>query len=69
MNVKTLETCLIEKIDRKTINIVSTVEDRIPNAKLTATDIIVAHKLELAVRSINVSSGRDATSVTANSER
>ena len=50
-------------------NIVDTVEDRIHNAISTAIDSIVAPKIELANRSINASSGRDATSVTANSER
>ena len=49
--------------------IVVTVEDRIQNAILTAFDNIVAPKIELAIRSINVSSGRDAISVTAKSER
>ena len=50
-------------------NIVDTVEDRIQNAILTAIDNIVAPKIELAIRSINASSGRDVASVTANSER
>ena len=50
-------------------NIVDTVEDRIQNAILTAIDNIVAPKIELAIRSINASSGRDVTSVCANSER
>ena len=36
---------------------------------MTAIDNIVAPKIELAVRSINASSGRDVTSVTVNSER
>ena len=49
--------------------IVDTVEDRIQNAILTASENIFAPKIELAIRSINASSGRDATSVTANSER
>ena len=49
-------------------NIVDTVEERIQNAILTANDSIVAPKTELATRSINASPGRDATSVTANSE-
>ena len=69
MNVKTLETCFNEKIDREMNNIVDTVEDRIQNAILTAFDNIVAPKIELAIRSINASSGRDVTSVSANSER
>ena len=50
-------------------NIVDTVEDRIQNAILTAIDNIVTPKIELAIRSINASPGRDATSVSASSER
>ena len=69
MNVKTLERCFNERIDREMSNIVDTVEDRIQNAILTAIENIVAPKIELAIRSINASSGRDVTSVTANSER
>ena len=69
MSVKTLERCFNERIDREMSNIVDTVEDRIQNAILTAIENIVAPKIELAIRSINVSSGRDATSVSANSER
>ena len=68
LNVKTLERCFNERIDREMSNIVDTVEDRIQNAILTAVDNIVAPKIELAIRSINASSGRDATSVLANSE-
>ena len=69
MSLKTLERCFNEKIDREMSNIVDTVEDRIQNAILTAIENIVAPKIELAIRSINASSGRDATSVSANSER
>ena len=69
LNAKTLERCFNEKIDREMNNIVDTVEDRIQNAILTAIDNIVAPKIELAIRSINASSGRDATSVSVNSER
>ena len=69
LNVKTLERCFNERIDREMNNIVDTVEDRIQNAILTAIDNIVAPKIELAIRSINASSGRDVTSVSANSER
>ena len=68
LNVKTLERCCNERIDREMSNIVDTVEDRIQNAVLTAIDNIVAPKIELAIRSINASSGRDVTSVIANSE-
>ena len=69
MNVKTLERCFDERIDRKMGNIVDTLEDRIHNANLTAIDNTVARKIELAIRSINSSSGQDAISVSANSER
>ena len=50
-------------------NIVDTVEDRIQSAFLTAIDNVISPKIELAIRSINATSGRDVTSVTANSER
>ena len=50
-------------------NVIDTVEDRIQKAILTAIDDIVAPKIELAIRSVNASSGRDVTSVVANSER
>ena len=69
LNVKTLDRCFNERIDREMNNIVDTVEDRIQNAILTAIDNIVAPKIELAIRSINASSGRDVTSVSGNSER
>ena len=69
MSVKTLESCFNERIDREMNNIIGTVEDRIQNAILTAIDNIVAPKIELAIRSINASSGQDVTSVSANSER
>ena len=69
LNVKTLETCFIERIDWEMNNIVETVENRIQNAILTAIDNIVAPKIELVIRSINTSFGRDVTSVSANSER
>ena len=69
INVKTLERCFNERIDREMSNIVDTVEDRIQNAILTAIEHIVVPKIELATRSTNASSGRDVASVTANSER
>ena len=69
LNVKTLERCFNERIDREMCNIVDTVEDRIQNAILTAIDNIVAPKIELAIRSINASSGQDVASASGNSER
>ena len=69
MSAKTFERYFNERIDREMSKIVDTVEDRIQNAILTAIENIVAPKTELAIRSINASYGRDATSVSANSER
>ena len=69
VDMKTLEKCFNETIDREMNNVVDTVEDRIQNAILTAVDNIIMPKIELAVRSVNVSSERDVTSVAANSER
>ena len=69
MNVKTFEICFNEMIDRRMNNIGDAVEYRIQNAVLTAIDSIVAPKIELAIRLPSASFGRDATSVTANSER
>ena len=57
VNVKTLERCFNERIDREMGKIVDTVEDRIQNAILTAIDSIITPKIELAIRSINASSG------------
>ena len=69
MNVETLKRCFNERIDKEMSNIVDTVEDRLQNAILTAIDNIVAPKIELTIRSMNASSGRDVTSVCGNSER
>ena len=69
MNVETFERFFNERIDKEMSNIVDTVEDRIQNGILTAFDNIIAPKSDLAIRSINASSGRDATTVSANSER
>ena len=69
MSVKTLERCFNERIDREMSNIVDKVEYSIQNAILTTIDNIVTPKIELAIRSIYASSGRDVTSVSANSER
>ena len=67
--VKTLERCFNERIDREMTNIVDTIEDRIQNAILTAIDNIIAPRIELAIRSINASSGQDVASASVNSER
>ena len=49
-------------------NFVDTVEHKIQNAILTAIENITP-RIELAIRAINTSSGRDAVSVTSDSER
>ena len=69
VNVKTLERCFIERNAKEMSNIVDTVEERTQSAILTYIESIVARKIELAIRSICASSGRDATRVTANSQR
>ena len=69
VNVKTLERCFNERIDREMGNFVHTVDDRIQNAILTAIDNIIAPKIELAVKSKNASSGRDMASRRTFSER
>ena len=69
VNVKTLEKRFNERTDKEMSNIFDKIEDRIQNAILTAIDNIVAPKIELAIRSKIASSGRDATNLTANSER
>ena len=48
--------------DREMSNISDTVKDRIQYAILTAIGGIVAPRIEPAIRSIDASSGRDATS-------
>ena len=69
VKVQTLERCFNERIDWEMGNIVDTVEDKIQNANLTAVDNIITPRIELAVRSINAPSGRNAASLTSNSER
>ena len=50
-------------------NFVGTLEDRIQKAILLALDSNITSEIELAIRSEDASSGRNATSVTVNSER
>ena len=50
-------------------NFIDTVEVRFQNIILTAIDCTITPEIKLAIRSINASSGRDVTSVIANSER
>ena len=68
VNVQTLPRHFIETIDREMGKNVDTVEDRIQDAILTAIDNNVTLRSKVVVISINSSSGRDAASVTGNSE-
>ena len=67
--VKTLEKCFKERIDEEMGNMLDTVKDGIQNAISTEIDSAITSKLELTVRSIRSSSGRDAADNMANSER
>ena len=58
-----MERCFKEKIDREMGYVVETVQNRIQNAILSAYDSIIALQVEITIRSIFTSSGRDATSV------
>ena len=69
VNVKTLERCFNEGIDRRMGNIAGTVEYRTQNAILSTIVSIITPKIEIAIRSISASFGRDVTNVSANSER
>ena len=69
IHVRTLQIYIMDRIDLEIGKIVDTVEDRIQDANLTAFRNFTLLRIELAVRIINPSSGRDAASVTANSER
>ena len=67
--MKTLERGFNDRIGKEMGNIVDTVQDRIQNANLTAIDSIITPKVNLTIRLINASSGRDETTVMASSER
>ena len=68
VNLKSLERCFEEKIDKEMGNFVDTVDNNIQNAIWTTIDCIVTPKIEVSIRSKNASPGRDATSVVASSE-
>ena len=69
VNVQTLKRCRTDKHHRATDALLETVEGRIQSAFLTIFDNFFTTRIELAVRSINESSGQDATFVAGNSER
>ena len=67
--VQVLEGCFHEWVEKEMDNIVDTVDDRIRNPISTAIENFNIPRIELAVTSLNESSGRGATSDTANSAR
>ena len=69
LKVRALERCFNGSIDRRMRNIGDTVKYGIQNAVLTPIDSSITSKMELAIRSINASTARDATSVMMSSER
>ena len=69
MIFQTLQKWFKERVHREKGIVVVTVEDRIQNAILTKIDNLITAWVELAVRSMIASSGLDAASVPANSER
>ena len=50
-------------------NVVDTVENRVQNAILAAVKKIITPKIELAVRSINATSGQDVANIMTIFER
>ena len=68
VSVKTFERCFNERIAREIGNSVDTAEDSIQNAILTAIDGNIIPKIEIEIRSISASPGRDTTNFMANSE-
>ena len=60
---------LLGSSDRRLRRHAATVEDRIQIAILTTIDFFITPRIDVAVKSINTSSGRDASSVTTKSER
>ena len=69
VNAKNFKRWFFGRIVREMGIIADTAEKRIQNGFLTAIDTGITLKVEVTVTSMNVSSGRDATSVTVNSER
>ena len=61
VNVKTLERCFNERIDREMSNIIDTVKDRIQNAISTAIENIVAPKIGLAINQFTNSQNPEYT--------
>ena len=69
IDIPLFERSLTDWIASKMRIVVEAFEERYQKANLAAMDTIIPPMIGLAVRSLNVSSGWDATSVTANSGR
>ena len=67
-DVQTLEKNITDRITRQKYNVVETVEDRIQKTISATVNNICTPIVELAVRSVNASAGRDVVSVMANSD-
>ena len=65
VDVQMLERNVAERIAREMGKVFDPVGDRIQNAILTAIDNNITATIEIAVRSIKTSSGRDGANVTA----
>ena len=67
--VQTMLITLTARTAREMGNAVETVEDRIQNAILAAMDNVITPRIELALRSLDASSGQEAASVTSTLDR
>ena len=59
MDIKTLDRDTADRVRSEEGNAMLAVGTRVHDAMLAAMDSLVMHRLELAMRSANVSSGRD----------
>ena len=69
LQVKLWKDVLMKRLTEKSGKIVHTVKDRLQNAILTGVNSNIGPEIEYATKSINAAFGRDASSVTAISER
>ena len=69
VDLQRLERSLTDKIAREKRKFIEKVGKKIQNTFLAAINNIITPRLELTVRSVKASSGRDAASVTTNWER
>ena len=65
----TFKRSMIDEALMELSDVVETVEEKIRNSVLTAIEIIITPRIELAIRSMNATSGWNTASVTSISER